>query len=195
MAPFNDFGPRILSPPVSIEWAGWRSDTYTLQRNGWDLSWESHISTHSQRLLLRHAGMTLYGVTQDVDEGIFTSRDDRWLREMMLSVQYLVSDMRVDIQINPSYFSPIDATPRVIESPRSIEDFGLFKTVARDAPEIYLAEASLEEVLEYALKKQEPKQAEIREQILRERDRQTTPDNVVQFPDANIRAQLMAVSR
>lgn len=162
------------------------------------MSWESHPPAATRRLLLRHAAMKLYGVTHGVDEMIFASRDERWLKEMMLSVQYLVNDMKVNVQLNPSlnpsYFEPIDATPRMIESPRSIEDFGLFKTVARDAPEIYLAEASLEEVLEYALKKQEPKQAEIREQILRERDRQPTPDNVVSFPDANIRAQLMAVN-
>ncbi len=75
-------------------------------------------------------------------------------------------------------FQAIDATPMFTDIERkSIDDYRIFREAPQEAPqEIYLEKASLAEVLDIALSKQESNQAEIRERMLREQQAKQMSD-------------------
>lgn len=57
---------RILSRPMKVRWAGWESDTYSLQQAGWDLSVDQDICHGRMRMVIRHGSTGMIGQTQDL---------------------------------------------------------------------------------------------------------------------------------
>lgn len=164
---------RILSQPLKIHWAGWETDTYRLQSQGWEISAEQFIDRRSMRLALRHREIGFRGMTNELNFDYFMMADHRNYDPSYLnSVRFncrLASDYRIqDMSMGNEFcFQPIDARPAYINyETKSIDDFAHFRPINLNAKEIFLKEASMGEILEIALQKQEPNQEEIRKKLI-----------------------------
>lgn len=162
--PHNFFTQR----PVDVEWAGWRSDTFSLQRAGWQLSARQDLHLRELSVALHHPEMGISGMSALRN---FQFMDPRAIYGMVLPFR-LGGDYRIiEHRQEPMHeYYPIDATPMFRQSqPQRLEDFKIFRELPKEASkEIYLEEASLSEVLDIALSKQESRQAEIRARMLRD---------------------------
>jgi hypothetical protein len=167
---FRDFHPRLLSPPVKIHWAGWESDTLRLSRSGWDISVEQDYYEDSLRFALRHKEARVYGISEPIpyrevaQAGLPPGKISEIISQMGVRVS-LANEFQIIIQetMMPR-FEPGDMTPSITERKiYHIEDLKIFKTRPPDAQEVLLDMPTIDEVLKYALKLQEPIQAELRE--------------------------------
>ncbi len=62
---------RILSRPIAVRWAGWVSDTHTLQKFGWDLSVDEQLHNMSIRLAMQHRGLRVRGMSNNLAYDFF----------------------------------------------------------------------------------------------------------------------------
>lgn len=172
---FRGDGPRVLSRPLGVHWAGWQTTTVRLQQCGWDLAVQYEYHHDGYTLLMRHESMQLYAYT------------DQLLLEKALHDPYYTGEnvpvfqvrqvgktlLGVHAPLDFSTFQQIDAVPRYVEHKiRSIEDFNIFALARSKAEEILVnkADMSVIEHLEAIKRLQEPQQHEIRQRALRERD-------------------------
>ena len=195
----------IHSPVCRIRFAGFESDTATLCKAGWDISAEQQHSWsstgYSVRLALRHQAAQCYMLTHAVDinygmtmmmknNRMFTDPNAEFGfgRLPPFNVACIFNDGKV--QYMPSetkwQFNPIDPFP-VIKHDVQIHDFKdwvPFRTISKDAPQIYVPPSSVPDLMAYILEKQEPKQKEIRERILDEEFRRSREG---EFVDPSVR--------
>lgn len=122
---------RILSRPVKIHWAGWETDTYRLQQNGWSLSAEQLIERNTMRLVFRHESLGMIGQTADIDyryeeaafggPGLSDYMPERYAQVRHMGRQIIVHNH------GPMEFRPIDAQPQMVSHEvRSLEDLVAF---------------------------------------------------------------------
>ena len=154
--------PWLLSSPVKVRWAGWVSDTFALQNAGWELSAYQDPCYRAVELAMRHPRLKMYGVSNRVDN-VHMERLGRATVLPELIMQYMSSDLRVQtVSDSIAKFRPVDATPQIMETEiRHIDDWGIFKTLAREK-QIIVVPQSVPELLEIALKYQAPRQKELR---------------------------------
>ena len=165
-----DIGPRILSRPIRLEWAGWETDTYRLQRAGWKISAMQDI--RGRRLQLAFAFGNGYRKFEAITEAIpFQYEEmadlhrmrgphaDR-LDDIVLRVQQAVSDqvmIHMSGELGPAMWGPIDAEPRYTQAKITrLEDFAHFAGPLIRTNEIIVPEESVPELLERILKLQQP---------------------------------------
>lgn len=183
--PFNRAEHRVLSRPHTVVFAGWQSDTYQLQRNGWQIAAREDYYGYEVALLLRHPETGLKMFTQSVKVD-FVHRDPsvplRFVVERastdMLAVR---REFPIDLgSIEDVPFRQIDAKPQYIHDfqPRSIEDFGIFAAQLVRTEEILIEPKSVAECMEYIKKLQAPELAAIRERN-RQRDRDRASEEPV----------------
>jgi len=168
---------HIKGIPIRLEWLGWETDTYRLQRNGWELSAEQDVMRRRMRIALRHSRCGVQGVTSVQDwvyqyPGQSPHEYERGMRH----------PMSIDIARNiviqgseESSFMPIDGymSYSTVKQMRDLNDMAHFRTIGGPAvKDILLKEASMDEILEFALKKQEPNQEQIRKRMMHEQDMQ-----------------------
>ena len=55
---------RILSQPCEVFWAGFRSNTYLLQQQGWEIAAEQDYANMSIRILMRHQDLKLFALSR-----------------------------------------------------------------------------------------------------------------------------------
>ncbi|KKK63198.1 hypothetical protein LCGC14_2996690 [marine sediment metagenome] len=184
--------PRILSQPIQLHWAGWRSDTFTLQRAGWQLAANQDIEFNKLRFFLKHPGINICGTSQSIDFDYLRSvhlgeRD--YLRDIILPCQ-LASEYIIDeVGCVPYSVQAIDATPTYTEAKMiSLKDAKFFTTVNTDIQQVTLEKATLAEVLDFALQKQKPRQDDIRRELLRRDHLESIKRNT------ELRAELRLVS-
>lgn len=171
MASLYPDNPRLLSRPVGVWWAGWRTDTHRLQQSGWDLSVDFKIYDLSYRLAMRHQAMKLHAISdsqhlENVSAGMYKSPEDApvftviHIAPSMTNVQMMGYDF--------SQFVPIDATPQITARKiERIEDMNIFATVGRAAHVMVdKADMSVIEHLEAIKALQSTKQQEIRRREL-----------------------------
>ena len=160
--------PELKNQPVKIHMAGWTSDTYTLQRHGWQVSVEemmdpSHF-TMRVRVALKHPTLKLYCVS---DSSHYDRGDQKWMESydrpaIELQVKHIACDIRVlNLPDNFSNFRPIDATP--LYDGKSIEDFKIFKPLPPDK-NIIVPQKTVGELLAKIHEIQEPYQELLREE-------------------------------
>lgn len=172
MLPSNDI--RWYSEPVELNWLGWRTDTATLASCGWDLSADQDVYNNMITIALRYRHNGNYGVRgiSRAERFHYNTPPVRGMRQQMQSVNLELAH-EIHMQgFNSPEFSAIDASPSYATMGRiqSIDDFAHFKKIHNDTPEIILQRASMDEVLQFALQKQETRQVEIREEMMRRRD-------------------------
>ena len=175
-----DAYPRILSRPVPIHWAGWETDTYRLQRAGWQLSARQDIQGHRLQLAFRRGQSRGLGGWEAITEII------PWDYQRMMDARiasYDLPPLRVSHAIGDQVlvhmtgpvsvdgWGPIDAEPRLSTGKITrLEDFAHFAGPLIRTNEIIVPEESVPELLERILKMQQPARTDrIREELRGER--------------------------
>lgn len=176
---------RIVSPEMKVYWHGWQSDLATLQYHGWNISIEESIRERRYRVYIQHKNANCYGIGNIPEREIMRYYrpidvdDIYWNNHMHNS---FANDISVQIEIAQNIYlqnynmpnfkdiQAIDAMPRyeVIENNMSLRDMRIFAPLEPAEQEIFLAEPTMEEILQMALSRQEPRQEEIRQRILKD---------------------------
>ncbi len=166
-----DSGPRLRGRPLEVNFLGFRSDTFTLQRVGWQIAESRHPSQHSYdtnwSIAIRHPDHRMSGMSR----GIPRDQILRWINRDMrdrepatlhfeLAIQSMIHRAE-EVSHHPMFF-PVDATPVYEEIRREeLYDMPYFRPID-EGKEIFLRKASVDEIMQIALDKQEPEQARIR---------------------------------
>lgn len=150
---------RVLSRPMELHWAGWRTTTYDLQRAGWSISAEQDIRCMTMGLALRSPHGDAYGISSRVP---WEYMEDR---QMGFGAIPLHAQLRFGRNIEMQHAGPmttsyaaIDAIPQMVEYKRTkIEDFAHFAPapLVRNNP-IVVPEESVAELMDRILKLQQP---------------------------------------
>ncbi len=170
----HNFGtntPRYMGVPVQLNWMGWETDTEKLTRHGWELSANQNVYDNSMQIAIRkeHYGHTIHGFSNLIDFDYF--RRSAIVQDLQMQVQLAQNIYLQYMNGPPNEWSAIDGR-RSIQTMQSglMDDVLHFAKINQDTPEIILQRASLEEVLQFALNKQEPRQAEIRQEMMHRRE-------------------------
>ncbi len=192
---------KVFNPVCKVEFAGFMSDTYTLQKNGWQISAQQDMRYDGIRLALKHEGAHLYALTGYVASYAVMQcvKDMTIWDSIVFRVQVVAPDIRFHImpeRASAISWNAIDARPDFAPNyeVKGIEDLIPFRPIANDVPEIVLAPASVQELLAMAISMQDPKQKEIREKARKENWKMREDGKVTDANSAkDIRAQIVTL--
>ncbi len=171
------FDPRLMSEPAEVIFAGFRSDTRSLQQAGWQLSMNQDIYGHRIQLAMHHPGAGLYMLADEVryhfiDSGRESSFQQSYPQPIRFIIRHCSSKIMVQVMMDFAQFRPIDAEPQYITSERkTIEDFKIFASPLVRTEEIIIEPQSVAECLDLIRKMQSPELAAIRKRNA-QRDRE-----------------------
>ncbi len=202
----------IRSPAVTVRFAGFTSDTWTLQRNGWQLSCEQGFSPFSAdytvRLALKNEQARLYALTNTIELarhwiGMAMTGQYREFAENVQKIEFHVQHMSTSMSVViperaqfATAWNAFDALPsyEAIQSKEmSLDQFCLFKPINHNV-DLILDQKSVAEVMAFILKKQAPKQAEIREKLRKEKLREKFGEFDGYEPTKDIKAQIISIA-
>lgn len=184
----------MQSAPFKIIWAGFQSDTLTLQNSGWSLAIEDDYSyvlgAHRVRFILRHEYLDLHCFT-DIHEIQFPHiQDVRQITEMVrFSIQVLGKNIyyRSVPEFNIASIYEVDARPQMmVMEEKSIKDLSIFRTLVKPDSALIVEPEKISELLQKIVEAQAPNQAEIRERMRKHEAR----DNLKQ----TLHAQILSVA-
>lgn len=199
-----NYGIGLTSPPLKVRWAGWESDTYTLAKNGWDISvtqgYSANMFNRNLQVAMRSKAFKLYGISHgmDIDYQRVMTEPHYW-QSIVIEMNGIAHDIPVRQQgIVPAALEnmrPIDPIPEYAYlTPIMLSQCQIFRTFDIQAREILLSEPTLEQVLDYAINLQEPRQKEIRQDILKRRDMADYHNDNEEQQKTELRARLMLVA-
>jgi hypothetical protein len=151
--------PFIRGRPIPLDFLGWRSDTLTLQHAGWQFAERIGHDSYSMRLRFRHPEYRISG--EAAMDGLAWEhlRYDDLTPTMRVSMgmPYVVSHSHTENWV------PVNTEPAMERhyNRHDLMDAPYFRPV-EEGKEIFIREASIDEVLQIAMDKQAPQQAEIR---------------------------------
>lgn len=194
MALFNQSGPRLLSRPCRVCFAGFESDTTQLQQAGWRLSAEQDIRMGRINLMMHLESADLYVICEDqrydfrgYHEQSYRIDDSDLPVFMARKAFSRATQLRLS-NFNASNWIPIDAMPQFTEQAiNSIADFNIFASPLVRTEEIIIEPQSVAECLELIRKMQAPELAAVRKRNM-QRDRDT-PVN-----QSNFHAQILSLA-
>lgn len=205
----------LQSPPVPVYFAGFESDTYRLQRAGWQLSVEKQMdygAEYSYRLALKHEPAKLYAISNQLRVpmqllyGVYGGDNPMSLINFFKETGFQIICVAPHIQFQvhavnhqPS-FSAFDAEPQWEKMSKnvSLEDIAVFRPLNADS-EIVVHPDSVPELLEKIRAVQAPLQKEIREKRRLEAFRKSNEGQIITDgfggynPAKEIKAQLIVV--
>lgn len=167
---------RLLSRPLGVWWAGWQSDTFRLQSEGWELAVEMEFNYDRYRLLMKHGRMKLYAVTDALQIESMAFSNPYASREPSEVPVFHVHACAPSLQtqlvhgIDFRNFQRIDATPQMVTSEiRRVEDTNIFAVVGQ-TEQVLIDQADMTVVdhLEAIKALQSQKQRDIRDRILKD---------------------------
>lgn len=191
----------IKNPVMEVFWAGWRSDTLTLQEHGWQLSVHEDPMRMALRIALHHPAFHLYGIMLDsVRYEMIHGRD---LPRLVIShIAHDIQFRRLPVYDNPpEMFQPFDARPQYSQcfehEIKSISDMKIFRPL-NAIQEIVVESQNVDELLGKILSMQSPRQAELREKARLEERRNKNVYDIGQYrevynPKTDIIAQVISI--
>jgi len=163
-------GPRILSRPVKLHWAGWETDTARLQQAGWQISADQRFDRDTMQIAVSHMGGAR-GVSE-ISAWRCAERYPWDERPMEASLS-----MRLAQQVKFEHFgagfpsfSAVDAMPQLRECQiKTLDDLAHFAPQMVRTEQLLVPEESVDDLLSRILEKQQAaKTAYFREQMARE---------------------------
>lgn len=169
---------RILSRPFPVEWAGWNTTTQRLQCSGWQIASQYAFETDRYRFLFKHQQLDLMGYAnwlyiEKVFATPYSSGEDLPTIHVGhvargFSMERIEPDILSLERITP--WTLIDGRSQLVTEPiRTWEDFSVFAKLQPKEILVPRADMSVVEHLEAIIKAQEPKQHELRQQVLANR--------------------------
>jgi len=162
---------RVVSPGIEVVWAGWRSSLYDLQCSGWQMAASEDPMGFGLIIYIHHPQIQGALGMGKLDRTSYRELTMPGFREMFrMNINFDKEEIFRTVH-QAELSNAIDVTPRledmsVTTRTVSMKDFRIFQPII-DSPEIILKEASMDQILQLALEKQEPSQVEFREQTLR----------------------------
>jgi hypothetical protein len=157
----------MLSRPVGVEWAGWKTDTRRLQSCGWQLAVECDPITGRYRLAMKHEQMKLYAISNHIElRNTYLNEPWHMSEVPAFVVKHVAANFQVVQMIDDlSCFQPIDAQPQYVDTPiRGIEDYNIFAPLGKlEQVLVDKADMSVVDHLEAIKKLQSNTQRELRE--------------------------------
>ena len=163
----------IMNQPIKIWWAGWETDTFRLSKEGWEISAEQDVMRREIRLAINHPELRIQGITH-ISEWAFEEILQN-SRHAVLPTALIVQAMNQTLfvqtigRMDGFNFHAINTNPTYVEpNIRSLSEIAHFQRLEREVPrhEILLHEANINQILEMALKIQEPDQERIRKELI-----------------------------
>lgn len=157
--------PRMISPPVRLHWAGWTSDTYTLQQNGWEISVHENFNEQGLQIALRHRGLDVRGLSNMTafDHYGYHVSHPNMVRDLVVRVMGFAPHFRITTTELPRAWTAIDASPSIMRREIiDIDDLALFQPLPPPENDVIIEPPSFDEILQMALEHQAPKQKELR---------------------------------
>jgi len=175
-------GHFLQSAPVKVRMAGFESNTYALQRAGWQISVETfrryERAAIDMRVAFKHDGIKqmALGVLSMDESQIIGSKIgphafvNDMLKHMGIDISYIAP--MIQFHVMPTYgvmkFTAIDATP-TYKKVVNLDEIAMFKPIKGEDFEIFINQKDEAEILEILLKKQDIKQKEIIHNMKRRR--------------------------
>lgn len=162
---------RILrSEPMEVRFAGFSSDTLSLQEAGWRLAVEEDFRHGRLSLMMRHEQAGLYLVADDVSFNYYERIDGRPRGRLPVFVVRRVARSLESVRCSFDFnsFAPVDAVPHIAAlTHQRIEEFSLFGAPLVKTEEIIIEPQSVAECLALIRKMQAPELADLRERNAR----------------------------
>ena len=166
-------GPRVLSRPIPVRFQGWRSTTAELQQAGWELATQYTVHEDMYQLAVSNPQLQLVGRTT---QPINIPRDLQYRSDRgdlpTFDVSYVAHRVKVfehrEVHF-PTVWHRIDATPQLAtDEVRDLHDLCHFAPYDKSR-ELMVAAADMEvvELLDAIMRKQQPKQQELREKLVK----------------------------
>jgi hypothetical protein len=162
---------HILSRPVELHWAGWRSDTHTLQQHGWQISAEQDVMRMQMSMALRNERAGMSGITAPMNWEYERYAMDYGHRGMPALPVHLMG-RRIEVMHTMGNhwdnFRPIDAQPQFMPNReiRSMDDLVHFAPAHTRTKQLIVPEDTVDDLMERILKMQSgPRIERIREEI------------------------------
>jgi len=181
----------LQSPPCKVEWDGWTSDTWYLQRAGWEFSVEKDFYRNAIRILMRHAHHGLCAISQFADFQGF----EYLVKECRSPFHFQIVGMSqriIEVRTEAPQFHAIDATPTMTPmSQFNMHELNVFRPAPmREAEEVLVdkADMSVIEHLEAIKDLQSEKQKELRAKARRG----IKPGEIIEtIPTGNVVVQMV----
>lgn len=164
----------LASQPWRLHFAGWETDTYRLQQNGWQLSAVQDPYYDSMQIAFQHPEYRVRGVSSRIshyDARSFMGFDGmRDGRRYMDASAYLASDFvsHASFVAPMDRFKPIDAEPQLMDMRQMMSQNMVFAPNLARTQEIIVPEQSVDQLLDMMLNQQASNRAE----LIRKRVRQ-----------------------
>jgi len=155
----------ILSQPLDIYFAGFKSNTINMQQAGWDISAHEDKREMTMQLAFRHRQLQMYGLSNKMAFNYYENRaNHEYYRTVSLNIHQVAHNIIISyVNTLRGYngFQEINATPECIDrKERSIEDLNFFSKAPREVivkpeKEIIIPEQDLDGLLDQILGKYE----------------------------------------
>lgn len=203
--------PRYMGLPIRVRWEGWTSDTYELQRNGWEVSVAQSPTENIMQIALHHRHMRLTGISSMMRFNYREIMDKHQYLEHMEPIRIVhiapqihvvtitqaqLADPRMSRgrQINWDRFQPVDAAPSVVmEEIKSLDDLVHFRPLPEPAQEIIIPEKSVSDLLSEILQKQEPEQMKCWQRVQEEALLAKGRPQGLDLPEKKVHAQIITL--
>ncbi len=185
----------LASQPWKLHFAGWETDTYRLQQNGWQLSAVQDPYYDAMQIAFQHPEYRIRGVSSRVSHydarsymGFGGMRDGP---RYMEASAHLASDFVSHAQfVAPmDRFKPIDAEPQLMDMRQMMSQNMVFAPNLARTQEIIVPEHSVDDLLNMMIEKQAANRAELIRKRVREQGQQ------IDFnPRTHVHAQIVSIA-
>lgn len=181
----------LASQPMRIHFAGWETDTYRLQQNGWQLSASQDPYNDSIQVAFQHSEYRMRGVTNHIRRYDMMDRYSPTHRDPIDVAGFLASDFvstRTNILPMDS-FKPIDAEPQFMEMRQLMSQNMFFAPNLARTQELIVPEQSVDDLLNMILDKQASNRAQLIQRRVREQGQK------IDFnPRTHVHAQIVSIA-
>lgn len=182
--------PLLLSPPIDVEWCGFRSTTRAMQHAGWEFAVDASPQFRNRTILARHRDLGVMMTAELFD-------DDLRSRSLIYNTNsgyqgYQGPPVRFDrmnhernvtfIDVDPTQMMRVDMNPEyttVQEHRWNGDAIDLFRKWAPQSEEIIVEPETVADLFERIKKMQSPELADIRERNRRRDLRDQQRESVV----------------
>jgi hypothetical protein len=189
--------PRLMSRPIEVHWAGWRTDTYKLQQAGWQISMDQSLEKHALRVVIKNDEHRMIGLGGWMDMYHFNDRYNhpdnltgRLTETAIYEMDQMAGDIRVSNRAAFVNFKAVDGQPRIEMEPpggyslRDLVPFAEAPLIRTKA--LILPEATVDDLLSGILARQaEAKTAYFKDMVEEERRA---------FPKHKVHAQIISLA-
>ena len=160
--------------PLDVEFLGWRSNTSALQYHGWEIAETKTEYGGGKRehwgIAIRHPRQGISGMSKSMQfhkqYNIRREGGPGITLHMEIGLPYMIQERE------HTHYCPVNTEPRMIEvrSPVDLYYMPYFQPLD-EGKDIFLKRASVDEIMQIALDKQQPRQAEMRARRMQEQKR------------------------